>query len=42
MNDMYGSSYGKELYKAAETRPSAQVNDPSLSPIPSPILSPTN
>merc|ERR1711862_576712 len=27
MNDMYGSSYGKELYKAAETRPSAQMNN---------------
>ena len=25
MNDMYGSSYGKELYRAAESRPAAQV-----------------
>ena len=25
MNDMYGGSYGKELFRAAESRPAAQV-----------------
>ena len=25
MNDMYGGSYGKELFRAAESRPGAQV-----------------
>jgi len=27
MNDMYGGSYGKELFRAAESRPGAQMNN---------------